>query len=142
MKVKLKQLCNLYFIGVICESLRKVLQDDGSDGEKDNNQTNEEKRRIKRKRKVRLRDGLLGMMNVEHRERQRKSLAQVICDDFKQRMFMHQDKIRAVLELITKTPPSPEVSNVLLFLNVYFPPIVMLFYCLLRDSTEAEFDTC
>ena len=55
--------------------------------------------------------GLKGMMDRSHREKQFKALSKVILGDFKQQMFMHQDKIRAVQYLINSEEPSPKVSR-------------------------------
>lgn len=93
-------------------------KDDGSGGERENGPSFEEKRR-KRKRRERLRDGLRGMLDVDHRARQVKCMARIIFNDFKQRMFMHQDKVRAFCGLIAEGPPSPEVPLLKFFVHCY-----------------------
>lgn len=51
------------------------------------------------------------MLDAQHRALQIKCMAHVIFNDFEQRMFMYQDKVRALCELIAEGSMSPEVSN-------------------------------
>uniref|UniRef100_A0A915PJU5 Uncharacterized protein n=1 Tax=Setaria digitata TaxID=48799 RepID=A0A915PJU5_9BILA len=84
-------------------------EDDGSDGE-GNEPVGEEKRRRRiRTRRDRVRNGLYGMLDAQHRALQVKCMAHVIFNDFEQRMFMHQDKVRALCELIAEGSMSPEL---------------------------------
>lgn len=69
-----------------------------------------------RTRKDRVKDGLHGMFDAQHRELQIKCMAHVIFNDFEQRMFMYQDKVRALCELIAEESMSPEVSSLHFFL--------------------------
>ncbi|VDM08230.1 unnamed protein product, partial [Wuchereria bancrofti] len=90
-------------------SLRGDQEGDGSGGE-GNGPIDEEKRRKRvRTRKDRARDGLHGMLDAEHRALQIKCMAHVIFNDFQQRMFMYQDKVRALCELIAEGSMSPEM---------------------------------
>lgn len=88
-----------------------LFQAEGGLGDRERGQPNEEPKCKKRKRKERLRDGLKGMLNEEHRARQMRALSRVVLGDFKQRMFMHQHKIQAIQRLITSGPPSPQVCS-------------------------------
>lgn len=85
----------------------------------------EKRRRRVRTRKDRVRDGLHGMLDAQHRALQIKCMAHVIFNDFEQRMFMYQDKVRALCELIAEGSMSPEVSSLhFLYLMKYFCFIV------------------
>ncbi|CAG9538705.1 unnamed protein product [Cercopithifilaria johnstoni] len=82
---------------------------DGSDGEGNGPIDEEKRRRRVRTRKDRVRDGLHGMLDAQHRALQIKCMAHVIFNDFEQRMFMYQDKVRALCELIAEDSMSPEM---------------------------------
>ncbi|KAL3998129.1 hypothetical protein ACH3XW_13770 [Acanthocheilonema viteae] len=82
---------------------------DGSDGEGNGPIDEEKRRRRVRTRKDRVRDGLHGMLDAQHRALQIKCMAHVIFNDFEQRMFMYQDKVRAFCELIAEDSMSPEM---------------------------------
>uniref|UniRef100_A0A915AWV4 Uncharacterized protein n=3 Tax=Parascaris univalens TaxID=6257 RepID=A0A915AWV4_PARUN len=89
--------------------IRESLEVKETEGDREGGQPNEEPKCKKRKRKERLRDGLKGMLNGEHRARQMRALSHVILGDFKQKMFMHQHKIQAIQQLITSGPPSTQM---------------------------------
>ncbi|VDO51352.1 unnamed protein product, partial [Onchocerca flexuosa] len=82
---------------------------DGSDSEGNGPIDEEKRRRRVRTRKDRVKDGLHGMFDAQHRELQIKCMAHVIFNDFEQRMFMYQDKVRALCELIAEGSMSPEM---------------------------------
>ncbi|VDK70616.1 unnamed protein product [Onchocerca ochengi] len=82
---------------------------DGSDSEGNGSIDEEKRRRRVRTRKDRVKDGLHGMFDAQHRELQIKCMAHVIFNDFEQRMFMYQDKVRALCELIAEESMSPEM---------------------------------
>ncbi|KHN74487.1 hypothetical protein Tcan_09661 [Toxocara canis] len=89
--------------------LMKDVEGAGGDRGQESRHSTEEPRCRKRKRKERLRDGLRGMLNEDHRARQMRALSRVVLGDFKQRMFMHQHKIRSIQQLISSQPPSQQV---------------------------------
>ncbi|VDK74015.1 unnamed protein product [Litomosoides sigmodontis] len=82
---------------------------DGGDGEGNGPIDEEKRRRRARSRKDRVRDGLHGMLDAQHRALQIKCMAHVIFNDFEQRMFMYQDKVRALCELVAEGSMSPEM---------------------------------
>ncbi|EFO26282.1 hypothetical protein LOAG_02198 [Loa loa] len=90
-------------------SLQGNREGDGSDGEGNGSVDEEKRRRRVRTRKDRVRDGLHGMLDAQHRALQIKCMAHVIFSDFEQRMFMYQDKVRALCELIAEGSMSPEM---------------------------------
>uniref|UniRef100_A0A0N5AAE7 GON-4-like protein n=1 Tax=Syphacia muris TaxID=451379 RepID=A0A0N5AAE7_9BILA len=110
---------------------------------------NNAKRGKKRKRLDRLVTGLKGMLDYSHRLRQFKALSKVILSDFKQQMFMHQDKIRSVQALINTEEPSPamfeklygilapEHTLLLLLLSLLFPESALPSSVLCSPSRKA-----
>ncbi|MCP9261076.1 hypothetical protein DINM_004168 [Dirofilaria immitis] len=90
-------------------SLSGDREGDSSDGEGNGPIDEEKQRRRVRTRKDRVRDGLHGMLDAQHRAFQIKCMAHVIFSDFEQRMFMYQDKVRALCELIAEDSMTPEM---------------------------------